>query len=217
MRLSSPPGPTTGYPCSVRIDPSELRGSHVYQLMVSAIVPRPIAWTGTRSAAGVDNLAPFSFFMGVSSRPPTIAISVARQSDGSLKDTARNALETSVFTVSMVSRSLAEAMVLTSHNVPGGESEFVYASLAAIDGDVVPAPRPADALFAMECRLVHAHDVGGAHLLVGEVVLFHADDGVLTEGREGNPVVDAELLDALGRLGGPYYSAVKAFKLTTKR
>jgi flavin reductase (DIM6/NTAB) family NADH-FMN oxidoreductase RutF len=201
----------------MRIDPSELRGSHIYHLMVSAIVPRPIAWTGTRSAAGVDNLAPFSFFMGVSSRPPSIALSVARQSDGSLKDTAKNVLETEAFTVSMVSTALGARMVQTSHPVPTGDSEFDYAAVTPVAGERVAAPRPAEALFAMECKLVHSHDLGAAHLLVGEVVLFHADDTILIEGKDGNPLVDVTRLDPLARLGGPFYSGTSPIKLATTR
>ena len=61
---------------------SALRGRELYRLLTSIIVPRPIAWVGTRSVQGVDNLAPFSFFMGVSSKPPAVAISVARDHDG---------------------------------------------------------------------------------------------------------------------------------------
>jgi flavin reductase (DIM6/NTAB) family NADH-FMN oxidoreductase RutF len=155
--------------------------------------------------------------MGVSSRPPSIALSVARQSDGSLKDTARNALETGVFTVSMVSTALGERMVRTSHPVPSGDSEFEYAALTAVDGERVAAPRPAEAQFAMECRLVHSHDLGAAHLLVGEVVLFHADDGILTEGESGNPIVDVTRLDPLARLGGPFYSGTLPIKLETNQ
>ena len=33
----------------------------LYRLLTSVIVPRPIAWVTSRSAAGVDNLAPHSF------------------------------------------------------------------------------------------------------------------------------------------------------------
>ncbi|MFN0184281.1 MAG: flavin reductase family protein, partial [Aquabacterium sp.] len=34
------------------------------------LVPRPIGWIGTVDAQGRPNLAPYSFFNGVSDRPP---------------------------------------------------------------------------------------------------------------------------------------------------
>jgi flavin reductase (DIM6/NTAB) family NADH-FMN oxidoreductase RutF len=35
---------------------------HCYQILVAAIIPRPIAWISTLDAQGVSNLAPYSFF-----------------------------------------------------------------------------------------------------------------------------------------------------------
>ena len=60
----------------MHIDPQHLSTRHVYQLVTSMIQPRPIAWVGTRSLSGISNLAPFSYFMGVSSDPPALAISM---------------------------------------------------------------------------------------------------------------------------------------------
>lgn len=192
----------------MRILPGDLRTKHVYQLMVSGIVPRPIAWTGTRSADGVDNLAPFSYFMGVSSAPPAIAISVVRQPDGSLKDTARNILDTGVFTVSLPALEQGPEMVGSASRLPPDVSELEALGIPAVDGAVVAAPRPADAPFAMECRLQQTLEVGHATLIIGEVVCFHVADAVRAEGRDGNPVVDGEGMRAIGRLGGPNYVAV---------
>ena len=47
----------------------------------------------TEGADGVNNLAPFSFFMGVCQEPPTIAFSSSPRA-GDRKDTVRNALHT---------------------------------------------------------------------------------------------------------------------------
>lgn len=189
----------------MRILSSDLRGKHIYRLMTSLVVPRPIAWVGSRSSDGVDNLAPFSYFMAVSSKPPALAISVARAGRGVLKDTAANILETGVFTVSMVPRALGEAMVRTSLRWPEETSEFEAAGLRAVPGDVVAAPRPAAAPATMGCRLLHHHDLETTHLLVGEVLAFHLDDALLVTGRDGNPEIDSKKLDPLGRLGGDLY------------
>ncbi len=49
----------------------------------SCIVPRPIGWISTVSAAGVVNLAPYSFFNGVNQDPPMVMFaSNGRQPSG---------------------------------------------------------------------------------------------------------------------------------------
>lgn len=47
------------------IDPSKLEPRNSYQLLIGSIVPRPIAWVSTIASDGTPNVAPFSFFMGV--------------------------------------------------------------------------------------------------------------------------------------------------------
>ena len=188
------------------IDPADIDKASVYRLMTSAIVPRPIAWVGTTdgSAAGVedpagDNLAPFSYFMGVSSAPPLLAVSVARGRAGTLKHTARNILATSCFSVSIPSLSDLTAMHATGGEWAGSEFEAVGVLRAA--GQRIRAPRPANALFTMECELHHALDLESTHLFVGRVVLFSAAAGVL-RGLE----VDAAALAPIARLGGDAYA-----------
>ncbi len=176
--------------------------------MTSLLVPRPIAWVGTQSRDGVANLAPFSYFMGVSSRPPALAISVARLGRAGLKDTARNILDTGVFSVSMVSQGQGAAMVESSLSWPASVSEFDAAGLQPIPGETIDAPRPAGALAAMECRLIHQHDLGSTHLFVGEVLCFHVADAVLAPDDGQGPQVDPRKLDPLARLGGIQYAGL---------
>jgi len=193
----------------MRILPDDLRVKHVYQLMTSGLVPRPIAWAGTRSADGIDNLAPFSYFMGVGSAPPSVAISVVSHPDGRRKDTASNILETEVFTVSLPSLEQGPEMVGSAAGLPPEQSEFDALGIALVEGDVVPAPRPGGAPFAMECRLVQTVEVGHATMFIGEVVCFHVAEAALSTGRDGNPVVDTAGMQAVGRVGGPYYAPVE--------
>lgn len=55
-----------------------------------AVVPRPIALTSTKAPDGTVNLAPFSYFNTVGHDPPTLAISICRNGDGTKKDTLVN-------------------------------------------------------------------------------------------------------------------------------
>lgn len=190
----------------MKIDSASLSSADAYRLLISFITPRPIAWTGTRSLCGVDNLAPFSFFMGVSSSPPSLALSVARGPGGTLKDTARNILDTGAFTVSAVSVEQGAAMAMTAGSWPPEVSEFARAGLTPVHGDLVAAPYPAEARAVMECRRMDHLDLGAAHLFVGEVLRWHLSEEVAARGREGNPLVDTFALDPLARLGGVDYA-----------
>ena len=191
----------------MHIDAADLSGSELYRLLTSIVIPRPIAWVGTRSTAGVDNLAPFSYFMGVSSKPPAVAISVARAGRDQLKDTAENIFETGVFTVSIPSVDQAELVAGSAARYRTDVSEFVRVGLSAVAGTRVAAPFPAEARVSLECRVIHTHDLGTTHLIVGEVVYFHVEDELVVE-VDGRTLVAADKLDPLARLGGLDYAAL---------
>lgn len=187
---------------TISIDPAELPVPGPYRLLTSLVVPRPIAWVGTRGLDGSANLAPFSFFNAVGDKPPTIMISVGSRR-GAIKDTRRNIQETGVFVVNIVSRPLAEAMNLTSGDWPYGDSEFEHAGLTILPGDVVDAPRVAQALAALECRLSQIVPVSETQytMLLGQVVRFHLAEGLLRP----NGTADPAQLQAIGRLSVDEY------------
>lgn len=80
--------------------PESLDAVQAYKLLTGVIVPRPIAWVSTISAAGTTNLAPFSYFTSVSNKPPMVGINIG-QEYGGRKDTARNILQTEEFVVNV--------------------------------------------------------------------------------------------------------------------
>ena len=65
----------------MQIDPKDYSSAQIYHLMTSVIVPRPIAWVSTLSKDGVPNLAPFSYFSGITSKPPLVSIAAGRRHD----------------------------------------------------------------------------------------------------------------------------------------
>lgn len=83
----------------MRADPKDLHIREFYQLMIGAITPRPIAWVSTVSPKGIPNLAPFSFFNGVTSNPPTVVFSPVNNRHGRKKDTVLNIEATKQFVV----------------------------------------------------------------------------------------------------------------------
>ena len=183
----------------MHIDPEELDKRHAYRLLTSLLVPRPIAWVGTRSADGVDNLAPFSFFNGVSSQPPIVSVSVSRGRGGVLKDTARNVLARGELSISMVSMPQIHQMHQSSASYPSDVSEFEALRIEAAACERIDAPRPAQALVTMECRLHDAIDLGSTHLVLARVIAYEIAEVVFKEG-----VVDVKALNPVGRLGGNY-------------
>jgi flavin reductase (DIM6/NTAB) family NADH-FMN oxidoreductase RutF len=197
----------------MRFDPTEMRGSEVYRLMTDVIVPRPIAFVSTVDAAGALNLAPFSFFTGISSRPPLLAICVGDKSvpgsDGQPvlvpKDTAANILETGELVVNVVTEPIAEPMNSTAAEFPHGMSEFDIAGLTPVASERVKPPRVAESPVNLECRLYKQVDLGEAriHMLVCEILLAHVDDTLVDE----NGRIGVEVLKPVGRLGKSGYTA----------
>ncbi len=194
-----------------------LTAGDCYRLMSSLIIPRPIAWVSTLSAEGHPNLAPFSYFQGMCSDPPTVVLGIAWLADGKPKDTLRNILDTGEFTISQVSEALAEKMNLTAGSYPAHTDEWQLAGLDSAPSRAVAPPRVARALAAFECRLVHAIPLGegstgapSATMVVGHIVHFHVREGLIEYG-PGDKLrqVDSAQLAAVGRLGGMAYTRTR--------
>jgi flavin reductase (DIM6/NTAB) family NADH-FMN oxidoreductase RutF len=102
-----------------------LSPSERYRAMVESIVPRPIGWISTFSPEGVINLAPFSYFSGVGSRPPLVMVSIGRRKKGvdEPKDTYRNLLETGKGAISIPTLSQWREVDKTGAVLPSSEGE----------------------------------------------------------------------------------------------
>lgn len=187
----------------MKIDPARLARREVYRFMIDAILPRPIAFVSTRGADGRFNVAPFSFFNAITSEPPLVSIAI-NQRRGEPKDTLRHIQDTGEFVVNIVPEALLRQMVKASGDWPADESEFDVTGLTPVPAEVVRAPRVAESPVHMECRLHRLIEFGTTTLVIGEIVLAHADERVLTDGR-----VDAEKLRPVGRLGGDGYAIVR--------
>jgi flavin reductase (DIM6/NTAB) family NADH-FMN oxidoreductase RutF len=181
-------------------DPKAHPTNDVYRFLISAVIPRPIAFVSTVGADGGLNLAPFSYFNAIASEPPLITISInAREDDP--KDTLRNIRETKEFVVNIVSEALLDAMVHTAGEWPRTTSEFGPSGLTAAPSERVKPPYVVESPLQLECTLYREIELGNSFLVVGEVVFARASDDVLTEGR-----IDPEKLKPIGRLGGEFYA-----------
>jgi flavin reductase (DIM6/NTAB) family NADH-FMN oxidoreductase RutF len=187
----------------MQIDPATLSSREAYRLMISCICPRPIAFVTTLSRDGVSNLAPFSFFNGVSSDPPVISIAAGTKRDGSKKDTWRNIEETGEFVVNVVVPELMDAVIIGARELPHNVSELELSGLKTAPSAAVKPPRLAESPINLECRLLRIVEVEETGLILGRVVTVHAKDEILDGGR-----VDPRRLTFVGRMGDDLYCRV---------
>lgn len=187
-------------------NPAECQQRQNYKLMTGIIVPRPIALVSTVSRDGVANLAPFSFFSGVGSAPPTVLFCPAlRPSEqdgaGEKKDTLRNVEETGEFVINVVSEAMAAAVNASSTEAPPEVDEFSLSGLTPIASQVVRPYRVAESPAQMECRLLQViytgHAPASGVIVLGEVVRFHVREDLVQNFR-----VDPAGLNAIGRMAG---------------
>jgi flavin reductase (DIM6/NTAB) family NADH-FMN oxidoreductase RutF len=190
----------------VIINPAEHEARNIYKLMIGSIVPRPIAFVSTVSADGIRNLAPFSFFTGVSANPPVVLFCpVRRATDGQMKDTLHNVQATGEFVVNIVSEDFAAQMNLCSADFPPEVDEFEMSGLTPLASDLVRPPRVLESRVQMECKVLQIVEVGdgplGASVVLGQVLRFHVADELYKDFR-----IDPDKLRAIGRMGGPTYA-----------
>jgi flavin reductase (DIM6/NTAB) family NADH-FMN oxidoreductase RutF len=176
--------------------------------MISVVVPRPIGWVSTVGADGSLNLAPFSYFNGVASYPPTVMVSVGQRA-GQAKDTLRNAQETGEYVLNIVDEALVKAMNHTSGEWPYQVNEFEQAGLITAASVDVRPPRVASAPVAMEVKATQFVPVEGTRytMILGRVVRFHLREGLLRP----DGLVDPARLRPIARLGGDEYATLGAF------
>lgn len=174
----------------------------------NAIVsPRPIGWISSRSATGVENLAPYSFFNAVAYVPPQVMFA----SVGS-KDSIRNIRETGEFCVNLVSAAQISVMNASSEALDFHEDEFTHSGALRAPCRDIACSRVEDAPAALECKMTQIVQLDGKdnHVVFGTVVAIHIRPDCVVDGR-----FDAVKARMLSRLGYRDYAEVTTvFELT---
>ncbi|MFP4542269.1 MAG: flavin reductase family protein [Opitutales bacterium] len=199
----------------MELDLTARSGPHNYDLLTQTVTPRPIAWILSENEDGSLNLAPFSYFNVVASRPALLSVSIGRRRDGTPKDTSANALAGRPFVIHLASQSLVDALNASAAPLAPGTSELTHLGLATVPLAGFPLPRLADAAVAYGCRLHQAVDLEAVPqtLLIAEALRAYVDDAVLTDTATVLPSVDYARLDPLARLGRTAYAGLaKAFE-----
>src|SRR5437660_2747708 len=163
----------------MHFDLARIAPSDAYKLLVSTVVPRPIALATTVDPAGHVNAAPFSFFNAVSSIPPVVVLGISpgdSAGDG-WKDTERNIRETGEFVVNLVDEALAERMNICDVPFPTDVSELEMAKLHPVASVEVKPPRIAESPVSFECRRITGLSLGPRSTLeIGRVIHIHIRD-----------------------------------------
>jgi flavin reductase (DIM6/NTAB) family NADH-FMN oxidoreductase RutF len=171
------------------------------KLLVSLVLPRPIAWVTSKDAEGVLNAAPFSYFNVLSSDPPMVGIGIGAQPDRQMKDTLANIRARGEFVVNLVPEELAEQMNITATNAPPGVDETQLAGLELAASEVVDVPRIAGSPVAMECKVFQLVETGGTGTIVlAKVVRLHVRSSVFKDLEK--LYVDPAQMRLIGRMHG---------------
>ena len=162
-----------------------------YRLLTAVVVPRPIAWVTTVSAAGVVNLAPHSFYTVACARPPIVQFtSVGR------KDTLRNVQATGEFVVNLAPATLLDQVNNSSAAFPPDRSEVEALGIETEPSLRVRPPRVRHSPVAIECTLHSTLELGDSTVVLGNELSISIVDDVLVDGHP-----EYRLLDPLARLG----------------
>lgn len=177
--------------------------------MNAIVCPRPIGWISTLTAAGVPNVAPFSYFNAVSADPPYVMFAPNAKAPGEVKDSYANLKAVPEFVASIVSAAQAEIMNATSAPYANGINEFEACAIEAAPSQCVRPPRVASSRAALECKvheivtLPQGDDARDSHVVIGRVVGIYIDDAMIADGG-----VNEAALQPLARLGYSNYTTL---------
>jgi flavin reductase (DIM6/NTAB) family NADH-FMN oxidoreductase RutF len=174
------------------------------------VVPRPIGWISSISAAGVVNLAPFSYFNLISGDPPCIIYCPnGDHADGGVKDSLLNVQETGEFVCNLATYALREQMVLTSKHVPRDVDEMALAGLTPVASVKVKPPRVGESPAALECAYRQTVELPPGRrpersvIVMGEIVGIHVSEEIVVDGK-----VDVRRMRPVARLGYDEYAVI---------
>ena len=176
-----------------------------YDPFKALVAPRPIGWISSLSAAGIANLAPYSYFNAVSENPHYVVFG-----SGAGKDTISNIEATGEYAVNLATYELREQMNTSSARVPPETDEFDLAHLGKAPCRMIRPPRVAQSPVCLECKLFSIVDLPDEQgrvdnrMVIGRVIGIHIDDRFIENGR-----VDTAAMRPIARLGYSEYATVE--------
>jgi flavin reductase (DIM6/NTAB) family NADH-FMN oxidoreductase RutF len=171
------------------------------------VAPRPIGWITSISLKGEVNLAPYSYFNGINSKPALLMFASEDH-----KDSVSFIEQTGEFVCNLATWDLREQMNASSAPFARGINEMERVGLAPAASRLVKPPRVAASPCALECRLIKIvamETADGApvdcHVVFGQVVGVHIDDRFIVDG-----LLDTAAMKPIARCGYDQYAAVES-------
>lgn len=201
----------------MQVEPGSLQWQDAYKLMIGSIVPRPIAFVSTIDDQGVANLAPFSFFTAICPDPMMVCFSPMRRgSDGAIKDTLNNIMQTREFVINIVGERVAIPMNDSAIEFSSEVDEFDAVGLTKRSSRIVKPPLVEECAIQFECVLEQILEFGqhpgSGSLVIGRVVLIHVDDDLYEDGK-----IDISKLQPIGRMAGAVFTRASSDTFVLER
>jgi flavin reductase (DIM6/NTAB) family NADH-FMN oxidoreductase RutF len=186
-----------------KIELDHLSGEKLHNLIGGVAVPRPVALISTVDEDGIYNAAPYSAIASICFKPPIFCVSFGRHG-GRKKDTLRNIETTGDFVINIMDETLIKQTIQTAANYPPDVDEISKVGFTAVASDCIKSPCVAEASISLECRVIQRLQFGQDRdfrdIIFGEVLLMHAKDDIMVNGK-----IDPARLKAVGRLGHNIY------------
>ena len=177
-----------------------------YKLLISLVIPRPIALVTTLGPTGIVNAAPFSFFNIFSEDPALCMLGLQARPGGGLKDTSAHIRDRGSFVVNLVDEAIGQQMNQCAVDFPPDISEIDAAKFSLLPSEKVEIPRIAEAPASLECRHYKTLEVSELRrLAIGEIVHVHVRAGIWDPGKMR---VDMTQYRPLARLFGNFYASL---------
>jgi flavin reductase (DIM6/NTAB) family NADH-FMN oxidoreductase RutF len=196
-------------------EPSKRNHGLPHDPFKAIVAPRPIGWITSMSAKGDLNLAPYSFFNGLSAEPPMVMFCCEDR-----KDSVAFAEETKEFVCNLVTWDLRDQMNTTSGPYPRGVDEMKEAGLEPAPSVLVKPPRVKASPCAMECKwlqTVRLNDLNGMatqrYVVFGQVVGVYIDERFIKDG-----LLDTAAMRPIARAGyHDYFVSTPQTKFSMRR
>ena len=160
--------------------PSELTERENYELLIGSVIPRPVAVVTTKSVNNIVNIAPFSYFNIVSSNPPILSLAIQRKQD-TVKDTAKNILETREAVIHILDEDNVEEANKTAANLPNEESELHLTELTLTDSAIISVPALTEAKVRFETTLYEHVEIRNKNKVTADLFLLEVQKYHLNE------------------------------------
>lgn len=187
-----------------RVDIDDLDSRRRANLINSVTGIKPANLIGTKSDAGIDNLAIFSSVLHLGSNPPLIGM-VTRPVGEVPRHTYQNIKESGIYTINAVPIAKTEEAHYTSAKFDDNESEFEACGFEPHyeEGFEAPFVKESPIRFGLELVQEIPIELNGTVMLIGEIQrLYIADELIFEEG-----YIDLDRADIAGISGlNTYYN-----------